>query len=159
MHDLLDTITVLCSCLSWKKLSRLFKKEQAYAYRMKWNLNITVAKIHQAKRKFCFCWVKWDDEWRLVKLILYRFFAILYYGTAFGTVKLANSASPFKFRQVKIQQQAGLENNKMCFSQTVSIAFSLYLVKIHFIILNTQFFNVFLCKFDLAEFERTGGIS
>ena len=34
------------------------------------------------------------------------------------TVKLANSASPFKFRQVKFPQQAGLENNKICFSQT-----------------------------------------
>ena len=33
-----------------------------------------------------------------------------------STVKLANSASPFKFCQVKILCQAGLENDKMCFS-------------------------------------------
>ena len=27
-----------------------------------------------------------------------------------------NSASPFKFHQVKFPQQTGIENNKMCFS-------------------------------------------
>ena len=31
-----------------------------------------------------------------------------------STVKLAISASPFKFRQVKFKQ-TGLENEKMCF--------------------------------------------
>ena len=31
------------------------------------------------------------------------------------TVKLANSASPFKFHQVKIPRQAGLENDKCVF--------------------------------------------
>ena len=35
----------------------------------------------------------------------------------FYTVKLANSASPFKFRQVKFQKKTGLENDKMSFSQ------------------------------------------
>ena len=33
------------------------------------------------------------------------------------TVKLANSATPSKFRQVKFSQKAGLENDKMCLSQ------------------------------------------
>ena len=32
-------------------------------------------------------------------------------------VKLANSASPSKFCQVKLPQKTGLENYKMCYSQ------------------------------------------
>ena len=34
-----------------------------------------------------------------------------------ANVKLANSASPFKFRQVKLQKKTGLENDKTSFSQ------------------------------------------
>ena len=33
------------------------------------------------------------------------------------TIKLANSASPSKFCQVKFQQKTGLENDKISFSQ------------------------------------------
>ena len=35
----------------------------------------------------------------------------------------------------------------------------LFVLKTHLIILNTSFFDVSLLEFDLAEIERTGGIS
>ena len=36
--------------------------------------------------------------------------------TSIKTVRLVNSAIPFKFHHVEFPQQAGLENNKMCLS-------------------------------------------
>ena len=39
------------------------------------------------------------------------------YSKHWNIVKLANSASPSKFCQVKIRQKTGLENDKMCLSE------------------------------------------
>ena len=58
-------------------------------------------------------------------------------------VKLAISASPLKFHQVKIPRQAGLENDKMCFS--IGSRFSLW--KTNFINLNTSFFDLLFIYF------------
>ena len=66
-----------------------------------------------------------------------------------STVKLANSASPFKFHQAKSTQQAGLENDKMCFSKRVTIFNRPCSGKTHSIILNTSL---------LWKFDRPGGI-
>ena len=61
-------------------------------------------------------------------------------------VKLANSASPFKFRQVKFQQKTGLENDKMGFSQRETGYNWHCLWKTHFIILNKSSRPVFCGK-------------
>ena len=85
----------------------------------------------------------------------YFIFTYMDYHKLLITVKLANSAIPFKFRQAKSSQHASLENDKMCFSKKVTEFNWPYSGKTHSIILNTSW----LRKFGLVEFERTDGNS
>ena len=66
-----------------------------------------------------------------------------------STVKWANSASPFKFHQVKFSQKSGLENDKMLFSQTEIQNNEDILWKTYFIILKT----CLLWEFGLVKFR------
>ena len=73
--------------------------------------------------------------------------------TVFGhTVKLANSASPFKFRKVKFSQKTSLENNEINFSQRETGCNWHCYWKTYFIILNKSLRLVFAGN-------TTGGIS
>ena len=55
------------------------------------------------------------------------------------TVKLANSASPSKFRQVKFSLKTGLKNDKTCFSHLSLNTIKQFFWKPQFVILKTSF--------------------
>ena len=55
------------------------------------------------------------------------------------TVKLANSTSPSKFRQVKFSLKTGLKNDKMCFSHLSLNTIKQFFWKPQFVILRTSF--------------------
>ena len=55
------------------------------------------------------------------------------------TVKLANSASPSKFRQVKFSLKTGLKNDKICFSHLSLNTIKQFFWKPQFVILKTSF--------------------
>ena len=107
------------------KMSSLMKEEQKV---LKWP-------------NVLFCWI-FCSSW----IILYCAPDLTFFGFQSATVKLANSASPFKFCQVKFLQKTGLENGKKSFSQRETEHNWHYLWKTHFIFLNKSSRPVFYGK-------------